>query len=121
LRRIITTMPHEYETEGDQDPTVWLHYFRGSADWHITERDSSAEQLQAFGRADLFGDGGELGYICIAELLAAGVEIDLHWTPKRLSEVARQSDYLREQARQSQQRNRALEADIAATYCGDPR
>ena len=45
------------------------------------------EQLQAFGLADLFGDGGELGYVSIEELKSVGAEMDLYWTPKTLREI----------------------------------
>lgn len=45
------------------------------------------EQLQAFGLADLFGDGGELGYISIEELKSVDAEFDLYWTPKTLREI----------------------------------
>lgn len=83
------------ETDGT-DAMVVLHYFKGGADFYITERDIGdngvktdpiSEQWQAFGLADPFGDGGEIGYICIKELIEAGVELDLHWTPKPLSIV----------------------------------
>lgn len=77
--------PYEQESKGDQ-AIVHLHYFKGSCDFHITERDSSEEQLQAFGLADL-GYGAELGYISIAEIIASGVELDLHWKPRPMSEV----------------------------------
>ena len=89
LAETIRAMPVVYGQDGKGEATVvHLHYFAGSADWYITEKDSEAEQLQAFGLADLFGDGGELGYISIEELVAeAGVEIDYHWTPKTLAEV----------------------------------
>jgi len=63
-----------------------LHYFTGSGDWYITERDTSTEQHQAFGLADL-GYGGELGYISIAELIANNVELDLHFTPQPLAQL----------------------------------
>jgi hypothetical protein len=55
----------------------------GSANWWITERDVTAEQHQAFGLANLFGgpEDAELGYISIAEIIAAGGEIDLHFEP----------------------------------------
>jgi hypothetical protein len=44
-------------------------------------------QLQAYGLADLYGDGGELGYISILDLIRHNVELDLYWTPKTLNEV----------------------------------
>jgi hypothetical protein len=89
----IRTMPKSYETDGQGMRAVArLRYFAGgSAAWLITERDAGApddstpgEQSQAFGHADLFGDGGELGYISIAEIIAEGGELDLHFTAKPL-------------------------------------
>lgn len=88
IAKLITTMPKVYEQDGKGDEAiVYLHYFIGSGDWHITERDTSDEQLQAFGLADLHGDGGELGYICIQELIECGAELDLYWTPKTIAAI----------------------------------
>lgn len=87
LANTIETMPVTYQTDGQgMDAIVHLHYFTGGADWYITERDCETEQLQAFGSVNL-GYGAELGYINIVELLACGAELDLHWTPKKLSEI----------------------------------
>ena len=84
----IQAMPKTYEQDGKGDQAVaHLHYFAPSADWYITEKDKEVTQHQAFGLADLYGDGGELGYISIVELIRNGVELDLHWTPKTLAEV----------------------------------
>lgn len=88
LADLITTMPHTYQQDGmGGKATVHLHYFAGGrANWWITEKDMDGGTQQAFGKADLFGDGGELGYISIDEIVANGGEIDLYWTPKTLSE-----------------------------------
>lgn len=84
----IKTMPKTYETDGQGDKAIaYLHYFRGSQDWWITEKDMEPVQYQAFGLVDL-GGGPEKGYVNIVEIIRAGVELDLHWTPKPLSEVA---------------------------------
>lgn len=84
----IRAMPKVYEQDGLGDKAiVHLHYFKGNQDWFITERDITLAQHQAFGLADLFNDGGELGYISIAELIQHGVEFDLYWTPKTLADV----------------------------------
>ena len=85
----ILTMPKTYEQDGQgENAIVSLHYFAGGqANWWITEKDADTDgegQHQAFGLADLFGDGGELGYISIVELVANGAELDLYWTPKPL-------------------------------------
>ena len=86
MARIVTTMPTTYDTDGQgQQAIAQLHYFTGGCDWYITERDQETEQLQAFGLANL-GYGGELGYISIVEILECGAELDLHWTPKPLSQ-----------------------------------
>lgn len=87
----INTMPKTYEQDGKgRQAIAYLHYFRGDADWYITEKDIGTEdepgQHQAFGLADL-GYGGELGYISIVELVAAGVELDLYFEPKTLADI----------------------------------
>ena len=88
----IAAMPKTYEQDGKGDAAiVHLHYFTASADWYITERDMETEQHQAFGLADLFRDGGELGYISIVELIQHNAELDLHWTPRPLAVYARAS------------------------------
>ena len=56
-----------YEQDGKgRNAIVFLHLFKSSADFYITERDITEEQLQAFGAADI-GYGPELGYINIQE------------------------------------------------------
>lgn len=91
LANLVSTMPETYAQDGLGDAAiVSLHYFKGGADWYITERDSDPDgegQIQAFGLAALFRDGGELGYISIVELIGAGVELDLHFKPRTLREV----------------------------------
>ena len=87
LANTCETMSKTYEQDGKgDDAIVYLHYFIGSADWFITEKDIEMEQHQAFGLADL-GYGGELGYISIEELKSVGAELDFHWTPKKLGIV----------------------------------
>lgn len=91
LAQQVTTMPKTYEQDGKGDQTiVHLHYFKGSADWYITERDQERAQIQAFGLADLFGDGGELGYINIVELIRNGVELDMYFTPCTLESIKKE-------------------------------
>lgn len=88
LDRQFNTMPKIYEQEGKGDEAIvqW-HFFSGSADWYITERDTTRAQRQAYGLADLFGDGGELGYISVLELIRSNIDFDLHWTPVPLKDV----------------------------------
>jgi hypothetical protein len=91
MAHIITHMPKTYEQDGKgDDAIVYLHYFKGGCDWHITEKDMGDPEMpgqhQAFGLADL-GYGPELGYISIVELLQCGAELDLHFKPRPLSAV----------------------------------
>ena len=86
----ILKMPKPYETtEQGIDAPVSLHYFKGCSDWYIVEKDSSEEQLQAFGYACLNGDkiNAEMGYINIEELIKYDVELDLYWEPTALRNV----------------------------------
>ncbi len=97
LITLISNMPKIYEQDGKGDEAiVTLHYFRGNADWYITEKDSVAgePQLQAFGFADL-GDpqNAELGYISIDDLIKNKVELDLYFTPRTLREVKKEKNY----------------------------
>lgn len=92
LEKQIKAMPKTYETDGQGENAVaYLHYFKGGADWYITEKDMESEQLQAFGLADL-GYGGELGYISIQELIDNNVELDFHWTPKTIAQIKGKDD-----------------------------
>jgi len=87
LSALISSMPKTYEQDGKgEDAIAYLHYFKGAADWYITEKDMEAEQHQAFGLADL-GYGGELGYISLVEILGAGAELDLYFKPRTLAEI----------------------------------
>ena len=90
-------IPRTYETEYADDPQAWLccRHESGAA-WYITELDigehgdrarTLGPQHQAFGLADLFGDGGELGYISLPEIFAAGATIDLTFEPRSIAEL----------------------------------
>ena len=89
LAGVIAAMPKTYDQDGKGDEAVaHLHYFRGAGDWYITEKDMDGTGTeQAFGLADLYGDGGELGYISIYELTEAGVELDFHFNPKTIGRI----------------------------------
>lgn len=86
LASTVETMPKTYETDGQGDAAIaHLHYFTGSCDWYVTEKDMEpGPQLQAFGLAKIHEE--ELGYISIAELIANGAELDFYFEPKPLSE-----------------------------------
>ena len=87
LGNLIKSMPGPYGQDGKgQEAIAYLHYFKDGMDFYITERDSTDEQYQAYGRADL-GWGAEMGYICIEELLRSGVELDLHFEPTPLNKL----------------------------------
>lgn len=88
---VVAQMPTTYKSAGTGlEKIAYLHYFKGGCDWYIIEKDSDEDgegQRQAFGMADLGVGEPEMGYIDIVELLANGVELDLHFEPKALSEI----------------------------------
>jgi len=86
----VADMPKTYETDGTPGKDLaTLHYFKGSSDWWIIERDQEDEQHQAFGLVCLNGDAqnAELGYISISELISHGVELDLYYEPERIADI----------------------------------
>ena len=89
LASIIDGMAETYEQDGEGDnATAYLHYFRGGGDWYITEKDAKGNGTeQAFGLANAGAGEPELGYIGVDELTGAGVELDLYFDPKPLSQA----------------------------------
>ncbi len=94
LATTINIMPKTYAQDGmGDDAVVYLHYFYGSWDWWITEKDCDPDgqgQTQAFGLVSNGNDNPELGYISIVELTSQRkliIELDLYWTPKTLAEI----------------------------------
>lgn len=98
LKARIETMPATHETNGQGSAAmVYLHYFLGSMDAWVTEKDvgegecwtPETEQLQAFGLVSLSAgkENAEFGYLCIPEYLESGVELDLYWQPKALADI----------------------------------
>ena len=84
----IAAMPRTYETDGKGLKAVaHLHYFTPAFDFYITEKDRAGGTQQAFGLA--CAQERELGYINIREIVEAGAELDLYWTPKILAEIGR--------------------------------
>ena len=105
LAELVVNMPETGETNGQgRQAVAQLHYFAGGqANWYITEKDKGSPddeikgvQHQAFGLGNLFGDGDELGYISIQEILDNGGELDLYFKPETLAEI-----YAKETAQQS--------------------
>ena len=94
LAERIKTMPQTYDTDGQgENAIVHLHYFRGSFDAWVTEKDrgdasGDTSQYQAYGFASFGGKReAEAGYIGIAEIINADVELDLYWEPKPFKDV----------------------------------
>jgi len=90
MTHLIETMPKTGETENIEEPLAYLHYFTGSFDWYISEKDKLDEQFQAFGVANM--GYPEYGYISITELIENGVELDLHFKPETLKVLKKRLD-----------------------------
>lgn len=89
-------LPKLYSQEKNPDPMVVVKFFNpyGPATWWITEGNEEGDDFIMFGLCMLFGpDEAELGYVSLNELqsikgiFGLGMERDMYWTPKPLSEV----------------------------------
>ena len=82
-------VPPLYSQEEAADPLVYVSVRIGQAYWLITEFDP--QKQIAFGWAEIFPGGGELGYIHIPEIVAAiakyGGEIVNYDEPQPLSKL----------------------------------
>jgi len=86
-------LPDLYDQEGEEDPTVHAKYFTPDADWtwYVLEFDG---EDTFFGYVD--GLEAEFGYFSLSELkevkgpLGLGIERDLYWKEKKLSEVKKE-------------------------------
>ncbi len=84
---LIQKMPKTYETDEQGDKAIaYLHYYKSSIDFFVTEKDMEEEQLQAFGLVNMNNEL-ELGYISIQEILELNFELDLNFVPKTLEEI----------------------------------
>ncbi len=63
-----------------------LHYFTAGCDWWISELDRTSGE--AFGLCDLGMGFPELGSVYLSELISCGAELDLHFTPRPLRDLA---------------------------------
>jgi hypothetical protein len=91
----IDAMPKTYEQDGKGNAAIaYLHYSMNGSDWYITEKDKDGGVYQAFGLAALNMPitDGELGYICIGELVANNVELDLYFQPVAIGKLKGMSD-----------------------------
>jgi len=90
INKTVNNMPITFETDGQGDAAIaHLHYFNGSMDCYITEKDMEKEQQQAFGLvSNQFGL--ELGYINIEDLKSSKFEMDFHFEPVPLSKIREQ-------------------------------
>lgn len=91
-KELIKSIPKLYETENEEDKLCVVKLFNpnGVGTWYIVEYDVVTKD--AFGYVDL-GYYPELGYFNLAELenyrgkFGLGIERDLHFKPKRWSEI----------------------------------
>jgi len=87
---LIKKMPKIGETENQEDPIALVKFFNctGIGTWWASEFDPETGMF--FGKADL--GFPELGYFNLHELegyrgrFGLGIERDLHWTPRPLSQ-----------------------------------
>lgn len=91
----LKALPKLYAQEKITDPTVYIKFFNpsGSDTWYILEGEQDGDDFRMFGLCDLFGDGGELGYVSLNELKSVRtayglrIERDRYFEPCPLSQV----------------------------------
>ncbi len=96
LATLIESMPVTYGQDGKGDDAIcYLHYFGGSYDGYLTEKDMEESedpaeaQWQAHGFVHwehMSGDAS-LGYICLPEIFKSNMELDFHFEPTPLREI----------------------------------
>ncbi len=85
IAKTFKEMPKTYDQDGEGDKAkAYIHLFNNSQDWYITEKDSEAEQIQAYG----LKPSGNMGYINMVELAEHfNIEVDFHFSPTTLKEI----------------------------------
>ena len=97
-KEVAKTIPALYSQEKVADPIVYAKFFdpTGRGTWLVTELDSDGDTCFGFVISPLGPDCDELGNFSIQELasvkgrLGLGIERDLYFTPKPLSEALEQ-------------------------------
>ncbi len=100
---ILASLPDLYATETDADPMVSVKLFTPDAGWTWWVLEASRRDVEGIVETDdeddvillrlVQGQETELGYVSLRELASyrsgfgLGIERDLHWRPKRLSEI----------------------------------
>jgi hypothetical protein len=100
LANLIIDMPSTKEQDGLGDyQFVFLHYFSGSSDWYVTEKDAGDPEHNDFAQSQAFGFGilnddtqnAEMSEIPIdgehGLTATKGVELDFHFVPTPLKDI----------------------------------
>ena len=90
-------LPPLYSQEHEQDPMVICKFFHplSNMTWYAIEGSPEDDDFLFFGW--VHSDNPELGYFSLNEMQAVqvmglGIERDLHFTPKKLSEVRKEHE-----------------------------
>src|SRR5438477_6204255 len=96
---VAKTVPPLYSQEHVKDPMVMCKFFHplSSMTWYAIEGSPEGEDFIFFGW--VYSDFPELGYFSLHEMqevkvMGLGIERDLHFTPKKLSEVKKEHGVL---------------------------
>ena len=88
-------MPGPFQTvAGNGGTRANLHFFKGSADWWITEKDSDPRQTQMFGISGLGFNCRVYDFFSLPELKNNNAELDLYWEPKTTREILNETAHL---------------------------
>lgn len=96
-KEILSKLPPLYSQENNPDPIVHVKFFdpTGSWTWYATEGSPEEDDFIFFGL--VIGFEAELGNFSLNELksikgkFGLGIERDMHFTPKPLSQVRKEA------------------------------
>lgn len=91
----LAKLPDLYVTEEveAENKMILAHFFIGGSDWWIAELDKSDGMMFGYVRMNADNENAEWGYSDLVALeslqLSNGmvIERDLHWTPKKFSDI----------------------------------
>ena len=97
---ILKRLPGLGETDGQGDEAVaqvkFFSPYSGVGPYYVTEFDPETNQAFGFTVNEF---GGELGYMCLAEMEACtvmggvpAIERDCHWSPRTLGEIRKEHE-----------------------------
>ncbi|MDR1147762.1 MAG: hypothetical protein LBK66_03945 [Spirochaetaceae bacterium] len=88
LNRLVENIPKLYETDGNEDAKISLHYFYGSIDYYVLEWDNADTFFGYLVKCNSL-DNSEIGYQSKAELFKSLplLNLDYYFEQRHIDEI----------------------------------